>query len=96
MKELMELMQKKGTPVDPKQKSSKMAVVDELRKLMSQLIKEDMSSEDPAAEGEMASAVTVEAPDQESLEMGLDKAKDVVSSMPEDMIDEEEDEDLFA
>jgi hypothetical protein len=87
MKDLMEmLMKKKGQPqkVDATEKMAKMQAVKELISMLEEMMGEDV-------EGGMMKKVTVAAPDEKSLEMGLEKAKDVVSEMPE--MEDEEDED---
>jgi hypothetical protein len=84
MKDLMDmLMKKKGQPqrVDATEKMAKMQAVKELITMLEGMMGEEV-------DGGMMKKVTVAAPDDESLEMGLEKAKEVVSEMPDE--DEED------
>lgn len=80
MKELKEMLDKKKK-LDPAKKESKLGVLKDLKGAMSEMMGEDMK-------GKMMKA-TVAAKNPEDLEQGLEKAKDIVSEMPE-MESEEE------
>lgn len=84
MKDLMEmLMKKKGMPekADENVKSAKMQAIQELMQVLEGMMGEDIDS---------MRKVTVAAPSEEGLEEGLDKAKEIVSEMPEMEEDEED------
>ena len=74
MKDLKAMMGKKKE-ADPMKKESKLGVLKDLRNSMSSMMGEDMK-------GKMVKA-TVAAKNPEDLEEGLDKAKEIVSEMPE-------------
>lgn len=71
LKELMK--KKKGKELDPSYKDAKMGVLKEIMDLASGEMKGDLTG---------TQKVTVAAPDKESLEKGLEKAKDLVGGMP--------------
>lgn len=73
MKELKELLGAKKK-IDPIEKEAKLAAVKGMRKMAGDMMADDMKS---------MKKVTVAAPDTESLEEGLEKAKEVVGEMPE-------------
>jgi hypothetical protein len=73
MKDLKELLGAKKS-IDPIEKEAKLAAVKGMRKMAGDMMADDMKS---------MKKVTVAAPDQEGLEMGLEKAQDVVEEMPE-------------
>lgn len=87
----MKMLEKKGQDCDPKEKAPKMEILRDLVRQMSAMINEDMAPQ----EGDPMQKVTVAGDDPESLEMGLDKAKEMLSqkgeSMPLDMDEEDED-----
>lgn len=88
MKDLMEmLMKKKAQPkANPAEKSAKIQAIRELISMLEDMMGEDVMSS--------MKQVTVAAPDEQSLETGLMKAKDMVSEMPEmEESEDEEDED---
>lgn len=72
MEEMLKaLMKKKGKEeIDPKMKDAKMKVLKEIH---------SMASDDMGEEIKGLKKVTVASPDQEGLEKGLDKAKELVS-----------------
>lgn len=75
MKEFAKLFDKKkkeGKELDPIYKDSKMSVLQELRDQMSGLMKDDL-------QGSKMKKVEVAASDEEGLEEGLDKAKEMIS-----------------
>lgn len=99
MKDLMKLLEKKGMkPESEDKKMAKREVIEDLIAAMSEMIGDDMEA--PMSEMPMMDKmqkVTVAAPDEEGLEEGLDKAREIVDMMPEsdEMSDydmEEEDE----
>jgi hypothetical protein len=82
MKDLKELLGAKKK-IDPIEKEAKLAAVKGMRKMAGDMMADDMKS---------MKKVTVAAPDQEGLEAGLEKAKDVVEEMPEMEDESPEDE----
>ena len=82
MKDLKELLGAKKK-IDPIEKEAKLAAVKGMRKMAGDMMADDMKS---------MKKVTVAAPDQEGLEMGLEKAQDVVEEMPEMEDESPEDE----
>lgn len=82
MKDLKDLLEKKGMEVSPESKEAKMEMLKELMEEMGMMVDEDMHS---------MQEVTVAAPDAESMTEGLDKAQEIVDMMPSE--DEEEDSD---
>lgn len=82
MKDLKELLGAKKK-IDPIEKEAKLNAVKGMRKMAGDMMADDMKS---------MKKVTVAAPDQEGLEMGLEKAKDVVEEMPEMEDESPEDE----
>lgn len=84
MKELKELLGAKKK-LDPIEKDAKLSAIKNMRKMAGDMMADDMKS---------MKKVTVAAPDQESLEAGLEKAKDVVEDMPEDMMEESPEDEM--
>lgn len=82
MKDLKELLGAKKK-IDPIEKEAKLNAVKGMRKMAGDMMADDMKS---------MKKVTVAAPDQEGLEAGLEKAKDVVEEMPEMEDESPEDE----
>ena len=82
MKDLKELLGAKKK-IDPIEKEAKLNAVKGMRKMAGDMMADDMKS---------MKKVTVAAPDQEGLEMGLEKAQDVVEEMPEMEDESPEDE----
>ena len=82
MKDLKELLGAKKK-IDPIEKEAKLSAVKGMRKMAGDMMADDMKS---------MKKVTVAAPDQEGLEMGLEKAQDVVEGMPEMEDESPEDE----
>jgi len=82
MKEMKEFLKKKKD-IDPLKKESKLGVLKELKNTMSSMMGDDIK-------GKMMKA-TVAAETPEDLKKGLEKAKDIVSEVP-DMEDEDTDE----
>lgn len=91
LQSLMEKKKAKGEGMDDTYKSAKMGVLKDLHKHMSGLMGDDLKG---------LKKVTVAAPDEEGLEMGLSKAKDMLEESPElegsESEDEESPEDLQA
>ena len=91
LQSLMEKKKAKGEGMDDTYKSAKMGVLKVLHKHMSGLMGDDLKG---------LKKVTVAAPDEEGLEMGLSKAKDMLEESPElegsESEDEESPEDLQA
>lgn len=94
MKDKMEMLgklmsaKKDGDELDPMYKKAKMGVLKDLHKHMGSMIGDDMSMPMDMKK------VTVAADDEEGLEQGLEKAKDLVEEMPmaeesEEMSEEE-------
>lgn len=75
MKDLKELLGQKSK-IDPMQKEAKLAAIKGMRKMAGDMMAGDMKN---------MKKVTVAAPDEAGLKLGLDKAKEVVGEMPEDM-----------
>lgn len=72
MKELMDLIRsKKPSKIDPMEKEAKMGVLQEIKKL---------ASDDMAEEIKGLKKVTVAAPDAEGLKVGLNKAEEMVEA----------------
>jgi len=80
MKEMKELLGKKKE-IDPAKKESKLGVLKDLKNAMSGMMGEDLK-------GKMMKA-TVTAKNPEDLKSGLEKAKDVVSEIPEEKAEHE-------
>jgi hypothetical protein len=83
MKYLMDMMEDKAAAVDPSDVDAKMEVLRELHDLATSLLSGDLEADmtDEMQEDAMLmpmNKVTVAAPDEESLEEGLEKAKDVL------------------
>jgi hypothetical protein len=70
MKDLKDILGKKAK-LDPMEKDAKLAAIKGMRKMAGDMMADDMKS---------MKKVTVAAPDQEGLEAGLEKAKEVVES----------------
>lgn len=87
MKDLKAMMGKEDEGKAGMQKEAKLSVLKHLRKMASDMMGEDVK-------GGMMKKVTVAAPDKESLKEGLEKAEEVVGSMPngEEETEEEYDE----
>lgn len=75
MKDLKELLGAKKK-IDPIEKDAKLSAIKNMRKMAGDMMADDMHN---------MKKVTVAAPDEESLKKGLDKAKEVVGEMPEEM-----------
>jgi hypothetical protein len=87
LRKLMASKQKeKG--MSPMEKDAKMSVLNDLHKMASDAMADHMN-------GSMKK-VTVASPDEEGLEHGLDKAKDLLHGMPEAMDDTHPDHENFA
>lgn len=80
MKELKEVLGKKKE-LDPAKKESKLGVLKDLKNTMSGMMGEDMK-------GKMMKA-TVAAKNPEDLQRGLEKAKNIVSEIPEEKAEHE-------
>lgn len=82
---LEELMKKKGKgeKLDPQYKDAKMSVLEEIKGLCENRMKDDLGG---------LKKVTVAAPDSEALKEGLSKAEDMVDKMPEMASEESEEE----
>lgn len=80
MKELKDLLGPKKK-IDPMEKEAKLSAIKGMRKMAGDMMADDMKS---------MKKVTVAAPDEESLEAGLEKAKELVGDMPEGMESENE------
>lgn len=75
MKDFQELMAKKGkSKIDPKYKSAKLGMLDELKTAMEDGMAEDVRG---------LKKVSVAAPSKEGLEEGLEKAKELLSGSEE-------------
>lgn len=70
MKDFKQLLGSKSK-IDPTEKEAKLAAIKGMRKMAGDMMADDMKS---------MKKVTVAAPDQEGLEAGLEKAKEVVES----------------
>lgn len=88
MKDFEKLM-KKGEvkKMDPDVKSSKMSVLKELHKMMGGMMGDDLKQHMGGLK-----KVTVAAPDKEGLEMGLNKAEELLGGKEEDSMEEESEE----
>lgn len=85
MKDLKDILGKKSS-IDPVEKEAKLAAIKGMRKMAGDMMADDMKS---------MKKVTVAAPDQEGLEAGLEKAKEVVESQEdEEMPEMEESNDM--
>jgi hypothetical protein len=83
MKDLKELLGAKKK-IDPIEKDAKLSAIKNMRKMAGDMMADDMQN---------MKKVTVAAPDEESLKKGLEKAKEVVGSLPEhEMSETPEDE----
>lgn len=65
----------KKTKIDPMEKEAKLGAIKDMRKMAGDMMTDGIK-------GKMQK-VTVAAPDEESLEMGLDKAKEIVGESEE-------------
>lgn len=72
----------KKKDLDPMKKEAKLSALKGLRNEMSDMMKDGIAGK--------LNKVTVAAPDKKSLEMGLDKAKDLLGAKPEDELEEME------
>jgi hypothetical protein len=87
MKDMEKMLGKKPKENNEDKKNAKLGALKELRNSMSEMMQGDLK-------GRM-NKVTVAAPDKESLEQGLDKAKEIVSGeepVSEEMPESEESE----
>jgi hypothetical protein len=83
MKDLKALMGKKDEGDDSMKKDAKLSVLKNLRKMASDMMGEDLKG------GMDMKKVTVAAPDDHSLKLGLEKAKSVVGDMPDESNEDE-------
>lgn len=84
MEDMKKMLDKKKKEGDPLKKQAKLSALKNLRSAMSGMMQGDL--------GDKMNKVTVAAPDKESLEAGLDKAKDVLDDMPSEDSDMEMEE----
>lgn len=85
LKKLMEKRMEKEPPMDENRRQAKMNALRALHSDMKGMLGDGL---DGHMEG--LKKVSVEAPNKENLEEGLDKAKDMLSAMPEDNEDHED------
>lgn len=81
LQSLMEKKKAKGEGMDDTYKSAKMGVLKDLHKHMSGMLGDDLKG---------LKKVTVAAPDEEGLEMGLSKAKEMLGEESPEMEESEE------